>query len=397
MLNYKTSLRTKTLEEYDILDTAPEEMFDDITAIASSICNMPIALISLLDDKRQFFKSHLGIELNETPLEHSFCVHSIEKPENIFVVEDARLDDRFKNNPLVTSNPNIVSYYGMPLSSKTGVAFGTLCVIDNKINLLTDEQKKALHSLSKQVVHLLELRKANKLLTLYQTELENYSNSMEDFAYMAAHDLKAPIGSITSLLKLIEEGHQTIWDEHDGVYFAFIYESLEKMNALIVDLLDFAKINSISQDTKEKINVKELILSTFKMYTAGIQEYKPVLNCADLPEIVSSKIIVTVLFQNLLGNAIKYQSKNNIPEINITFSETEIDWIFNVQDNGIGIKEEYLDLIFKPFKRLHGQSEFSGSGLGLAACKKLINNINGRIWVTSSIGEGTLVSFSIPK
>ncbi len=136
MLNHRESLRIKTLEDYDVLDTVPEQMFDDITAIASYICNMPIALISLLDEKRQFFKSHLGIVLNETPIEHSFCVHALEKPENIFIVEDARLDDRFKNNPLVTSNPNIVSYYGMPLSSRRGVTFGTLCVIDNKMHFI---------------------------------------------------------------------------------------------------------------------------------------------------------------------------------------------------------------------------------------------------------------------
>ncbi len=254
-----------------------------------------------------------------------------------------------------------------------------------------------MQSLSKQVVHLLELRKANKLLKEYQTQVENYSNSMEDFSYMAAHDLKAPIGSIRSLLKFIEENHQDIWDEQDEEYFMFIYESVEKMNSLIVDLLDFAKIDSTSQETKEKINVKELIFSIFKTYTTGIETHKPILNCADIPEIVSSKITLTVLFQNLLGNAIKYQAKNNVPNINITFSETETDWIFNVQDNGIGIKEEHLDIIFKPFKRLHGQSEFAGNGLGLAACKKIIHNLNGEIWVKSVIGEGTIVSFSIPK
>ncbi len=397
MLNDQISLRIKTLEGYDALDTTPEQMFDDITAIASSICNMPIALISLLDDKRQFFKSHLGISISETPIEFSFCVHAIEKPENIFIVEDARLDERFKNNPFVTSDPNIVSYYGMPLSSGNGIAFGTLCVIDNKVNVLTEEQKKALQSLSRQVVHLLELRRANKLLRSYQTQLENYSSRMEDFAYMAAHDLKAPVRTIGSLIKLIEENHKAIWDEQDEMYFDFLYESLEKMNTLILDLLDFAKVNTVGEESKEKINLNELISGVFEMYTTGIATNKPILNCPVLPEIISSKIILTVLFQNLIGNAIKYQAKNNVPKIDIAFSETEKEWIFTVQDNGIGIKEEHLTTIFKPFKRLHSQSEFAGSGLGLAACKKLIDNLNGKIWVSSVPGEGTKVNFSIPK
>ena len=106
---------------------------------------------------------------------------------------------------------------------------------------------------------------------------------------------------------------------------------------------------------------------------------------------------MAMIFQNLLDNALKYQSKNNHPEINISFTENPTSWTFTVQDNGIGIKEEYLESIFEPFKRLHNQSDFSGSGLGLSACKKIIENLNGQIKVESEPEKGTSFIFSISK
>ncbi len=155
--------RIKTLIDFDILDTSPEQMFDDITSVASYVCGMPIALISLLDRDKQFFKSNLGLNIRETPIEYSLCKMAIETPEDIFIIEDAREDDRFRNNPLVSDDPNIVSYYGVPLNSKTGVSYGTLCVMDTEVKILTNDQKDILKKLSRQVEHLIELRINNKL------------------------------------------------------------------------------------------------------------------------------------------------------------------------------------------------------------------------------------------
>lgn len=398
MLKDKDILRLKTLEEYQIFDTLPEEMYDDITAMAASICKMPIALITLVDEKRQFFKSHHGTILNQTPLKYSICSHAIESEQDIFEVPDLRTDDRFKDNPLVIDGPKIKSYYGAPFYSEQGIAFGTLCVISSEVTALTDDQKKALKSLSKQVVNLLELRKKNFQLQSYQKKLEHYSKDMEEFAFIAAHDLRAPVRIIKSFIKMLEAKNSDVWDDSDKMYFQFINDNTERMDTLVLDLLEYAKSNMNNTLEKEEIELKELVVSLFESLAKDADElHKPQLTISELPKIFFSKIAMTMVFQNLIANAVKYQAKDNIPQIKITHSETGTNWIFEIQDNGIGIGEEFADIIFEPFKRLHNQSEYTGSGLGLAACKKVIENLNGKIWMKSETGIGTTFTFSIPK
>ncbi len=162
--------RIKALKQYEILDTLPEKEYDDITRLAAYICNTPIALISFLDNTRQFFKSHHGLKIKETPIEHSFCVHVIKKP---FIIEDVRKDKRFKNNPLVTSKPNIVFYAGVPLTTEEGISLGTLCVLDTKPNKLNQEQILSLQSLANQVMQLLILRKRNNEINESKNLIDN--------------------------------------------------------------------------------------------------------------------------------------------------------------------------------------------------------------------------------
>lgn len=388
--------RIKTLIDFNILDTSPEEMFDDLTAIASSVCGMPIALISLLDLERQFFKSNFGINERETPIEYSFCKIAIENPNDIFIIEDARNDIRFKDNLSVFKDQNVVSYYGVPLNSKSGVAYGTLCVIDNKVNILTEQQKEILIKLSRQVENLIELRKNNNLVSEYQKKIEKYSRDMEEFAYLAAHDLKAPIRGIESFVKLLNKKHKNIWDEKDEKYLSFIVESTTKMNQLIHDLLEYSKSNK-NNVNEIKFNLKELISDVFRRLTYDILENKPELICDEMPTITHSKIAFTLLFQNLISNGLKYQNKNSKPIIKVHFKENATHWIFSVEDNGIGIKKEHFELIFRPFKRLHNNSEYQGNGLGLAACAKIIDNLKGSITLDSTFGTGTTFLVSIPK
>jgi len=155
--------RLKVLWQYEVLDTVPEELFDDLTELAGAICDAPIALISLVDESRQWFKSKVGLSVSETSRDISFCAHAILQPD-LFIVPDATKDERFKHNPLVTADPRIRFYAGAPLITPDGHALGTLCILDKEPRELVESQKKALRVLARLVVTQLELRRHSKEL-----------------------------------------------------------------------------------------------------------------------------------------------------------------------------------------------------------------------------------------
>lgn len=172
------SKRLKVLWQYEVLDTVPEEVFDDLTELAARICEAPIALISLVDEKRQWFKSKVGVSVSETSRDLSFCAYAITQSD-LFIVPDATRDQRFANNPLVTSDPKIRFYAGAPLITPDGHALGTLCVIDKVPRELRLEQKQALRILARHVVSQLELRRRSCELVDIRGENARYKGDLE--------------------------------------------------------------------------------------------------------------------------------------------------------------------------------------------------------------------------
>lgn len=170
--------RLKALEDYNILDTLPEQGFDDLTALAAYICKTPIALISLIDSDRQWIKSKVGLQVREIPRDWAFCSHTILQPQKILVVNNAIKDHRFANNPLVKNNPKIRFYAGVPLVTPNGFAVGTLCVIDMIPRQLNDQQLDALHRLSRQAIAQMEL--IQEIHNRKQAEIEGRQLSLTD-------------------------------------------------------------------------------------------------------------------------------------------------------------------------------------------------------------------------
>ena len=182
--------RLETLRGYDVLDTLPEQAFDDLTLLAAQICQVPIAVVSLVDENRQWFKSIIGLDAKETPRDVAFCAHSILNPEELLEVRDAQLDPRFADNPLVTADPYIRFYAGAPLVAADGVALGTLCVIDCVPRELSTEQKTALRALSRTVIAQLELRRTLATCRQVKEQLQSLNVSLEQKVEARTADLR---------------------------------------------------------------------------------------------------------------------------------------------------------------------------------------------------------------
>lgn len=248
------SERLSNLKSYDILDTPPEEAFDDIVELASEICEVPISLISLIDDHRQWFKAKIGLGVSETEREIAFCNHAI-KQENLFEIEDTLNDDRFKQNPLVTGSPFIRSYAGFPLTTEDGFNLGTLCVIDNKPHKLNEKQKKALEVLSKRVVNELELRRKVQ-------ELKEVNEFKDKLLSIIGHDLRSPLNSIHSIIQLID--NNTLNEEQVKPLRKILSSEVQSSLNLLDNILNWSSLylegkEAIASNIKFKYLVDECI------------------------------------------------------------------------------------------------------------------------------------------
>ena len=224
--------RVAALKSYLILDTIEEEDYDNLTSLASEICQTPISLISLLDDKRQWFKSHHGLDVRETPKEFAFCSHAIIDPEQIMVVTDSRQDARFANNPLVTGDPHVIFYAGVPLVDSDGFALGSLCVIDHAAKQLSESQLAALKILAKQVVNLIELRRSNAELQAAKVIMEERNKQLDEINFRQEQDSVILRKSEENLREIAQQLEIALQAGSLGSYDLFLATGKMKCTAL---------------------------------------------------------------------------------------------------------------------------------------------------------------------
>jgi signal transduction histidine kinase len=389
-------LRLKELESFSILDTLPDQDYDNLTSIAAQICGTPISLVSLIDNKRQWFKSHHGLNVSETPKEYAFCAHAINNDDKLFLVKDAREDERFYDNPLVTDEPYVIFYAGIPLVTDEGLPLGTLCVIDHEPKVLDQSQINALKSLSVQVMNLLRLRKSKMDQESLISKLESKNRELEQFANVAAHDLKSPLHSITSLASLFRKQYSDSIDDDGKNILRLIEESSEKLSGLIEGLLRYSKSEDSLKEEKSLININTMVIGLSKLFSA--EENLSINSKSPIESIIVNKTALDQILINLVANAIKYNDKEKI-EIEIDVDEDEHQYIFIVKDNGPGIKKEYQERIFNIFEVFSNSDRYgkSGNGIGLSTVKKVVELLGGRINVESEIGHGAKFIFTLEK
>jgi PAS domain S-box-containing protein len=281
---------------------------------------------------------------------------------------------------------------------------GTFAYIYDRAYIIRDTEKKAIRMIgasqdfSKLKENELQLKVLNENLEKRAHELLTSNAELEQFAYIASHDLQEPLRMISSFLTLLEKKYNDLIDEKGKQYIYFAVDGAKRMRQIILDLLEYSRVGRAA-GMQEKVNLNELVKEVLVLYRNKIEEKRAVIKINKLPVLLCLRTPLRQVFQNLVSNSLKYYKSEDgkIPKINISCKATKTHWIFSIKDNGIGIDASCVERIFIIFQRLHNSDEYPGTGMGLAIAKKIIETMGGKIWVASEEGKGSTFYFSVRK
>jgi light-regulated signal transduction histidine kinase (bacteriophytochrome) len=264
-------------------------------------------------------------------------------------------------------------------------------VLRAKVDVFVDLYKK------KQELTIQRERLENLNIQLEQrsNDLEKNIQELEKFAYVASHDLQEPLRTITSYIQLLQKKFKGELDGEAMEFMEFIVGGSRRMKTLINDLLEYSRVNRI-ETSLELVDFNFVMKEVFQNLNNSIKNSKAVIEVGSLPTIRSRRIQMIQLFQNLIGNSIKFRSERD-PVIKISAEKKEGFYLFAIEDNGIGIKKEYSTKIFEIFQRLHSMQHYPGTGIGLAICMKIVQKLGGEIWCESEPGKGAIFYFTLKE
>ena len=434
---YQDELRIEKLKSYLVLDTAAEEHFDKLTALAASICDTPIALISLLDNSRQWFKSRIGLETCETPRDISFCQFAIHH-DTFFEVPDTSVDPRFSQNPFVTGEPHIQFYGGQPLITPDNFRIGTLCVIDTKPRKLTDEQKTAINTLAQEVVMHLELRiKSIELKQATETEVRRtkdlliHSGKLASLGQMIAsiaHEVQNPLWVVDmavqnqkqqaqELSQLLEQLKGTTDNQAKlTTTIEHFLETSSKNQSLMETAV--GSLNEVTKALKTQshrdlhpsydVSIDQVLAEALLITQGKLLGCEVVSDIPKLPPCCCFRSQLGQVFINILANAAdaiadqkqkfnlqgtEYQGEIHI-RAETSDHEGEQGIKISFSDNGTGIPVSTRPHVFTEF--FTTKSAGQGTGLGLSLSKSIINTHRGTIDICDSELNGVKFSIWIP-
>jgi len=281
---------------------------------------------------------------------------------------------------------------------------GSYAIIYDRGYIIRDKSGKAIkmigasRDISKLKESEIQLQKLNEQLETRAKELVASNQELEQFAYVASHDLQEPLRMVSNFLTQIEKKYNDILDEKGKTYIHFAVDGAKRMRQMILDLLEFSRAGR-NIDKPGEVDLNVVVKDILSLHQRQVEETGAVIKTQKLPTLAVPESAIRQVFQNLISNSLKYnQLKKGIsPTISISAKEDGDFWQFEVKDNGIGIEKEYFEKVFVIFQRLHDRSEYSGTGLGLAITRKIVENLQGKIWIESEVGKGTSFFFTIPK
>ncbi len=381
--------RLAAVRALDVLDSAPEEAFDAIVKLAARICATPVALITLVDEVRQWFKARVGLDIHETPREIAFCTHAI-TGRTLCTVPDATADARFCSNPLVLGEPQIRFYAGVPLVTRNGFAVGTLCVIDRVARAgLEPHQREALELLARETMVQFELRRTLKEVADAKSTVDHLNRELEAFGAALAHDMRAPVRHISGYLQLLSEELA----DRPAVqpYLERIGGACTRMRDIIDALL---RLSHASHDALTRTPVD--LSAMAQEILAELQAAEPHRRVETLiepgVEARADANMIRVALANLLSNAWKFTHARTPARIEFGRRRSMEGEAYFVRDNGVGFDASVALLPAKPFKR-HRSEE--GVGLGLTLVERIIQRHGGALTVEGAPDLGATFTFTL--
>lgn len=394
--------RLKALASYDVLDTPPEKVFDSLTRLACRQFNAPIALVSLVDEARQWFKSSQGLDAKETARELAFCAHAI-LTDAPLVVLDATTDDRFSTNPLVCGDLGIRFYAGAPLITGEGFRLGTFCVIDvePRQQFLGDDIA-ALKEFADTAMQILELRRQARQPKKSDDEARIAEDARVELFSTVAHEIRSPLATLFSMAQLVESKiFGPMGDPRYEEFSVLISKSAEQIMSVADRMLDFARLKTGEVDIKDsRFSVREVLERARRGAMPMGQHGGPTVLVAPLAVdflLIADRVYVIQMLTNLIANAIKYSDRD--PQIQVSAALGQ-DGILSicVSDSGIGMSDEGIAQAIRPFGRIKqvGRADAGGLGIGLPLVKRLIELHGGKLVIESVEGKGTKASLLFP-
>ena len=389
---------------YRVLDTDPELPFDDLVRVASHICGTPIALVSLVDRDRQWFKAKVGLDASETPRDLAFCAHAI-LDDAVFEVQDTLEDPRFATNPLVTSAPAIRFYAGAPLIVGEALRLGTLCVIDRQPRALEESQRDALRALARQVVAQLDLRKLLSAEREIRAEREQLIAQLQEVADFrnrllatVSHEMRTPLTAMKGSLQLVAGGVLGALPEQAQGAVEIAHRSTERLARLTNDLLDLEKLGSMRGAFEPKALEPQGMLRKVAKELEGLDpqvSLRIVVDPEAPEEVYADPDRIQQVLVNLVGNAVRFSPVGGTVTLRLAPGEQR-PVRFEVSDEGPGISEEDQGRLFRAFSQVGSkQQRAGGAGLGLAICRSIAELHRARLGVVSEPGEGATFYFEL--
>ncbi|WP_281232800.1 GAF domain-containing hybrid sensor histidine kinase/response regulator [Flavobacterium gelatinilyticum] len=391
--------RLEALRRYNILDTLPDNAFDDATALVSYICGVPIAYISFIDESRQWFKSEIGLGVSEVPREITFCRYTI-MDSKLVEIPDTLLSERFKDDANVTGGFKIRFYAGVPLTTPDGHHIGVLCAADHVPRTLNDSQRTALLIVARHVINTLELGTKNNELARQKKIAERAVAAKDSFLANMSHEIRTPLNAVIGFTELLAD---TKLDAQQRGFVKDIQTAGDNLLLIVNDILDLSKIESggLSLELKPFHLKKALrhVYDLLKVKVAEGVEFNLYLD-AELPEMISGdQVRLNQIVMNLAGNALKFTNEGEVTISVKKTGETDEDYLirFSVKDTGIGIPQEHLNIVFERFTQAEESTtrKFGGTGLGLSIVKQLVELHGSTIEVKSREGMGSEFFFTI--